>query len=134
MTRLRNFLSLLVFYLGLLLALLFLAYTFMPLAHAQTARTATITYTRPTQYTDGTTLGASVAVSYKVYAGAKGSTNKTVIGTVTTTATTINTGLPPGETCFQVSAIANGAESALSNEACKTFPFPAPETVTITVT
>lgn len=103
-------------------------------AHAQTARTATITFTRPVTYTDGSVLPAGVSVSYKVYQGAKGSTSKTVVGTITSTATTVSTGLQPGETCWQVSAVANGVESALSNEGCKTFAFPAPDIVTITVT
>lgn len=102
-------------------------------ASAQTPRTATITFTRPTQYTDGTTIAAEVAVTYNVYQGAKGSTTKAKVGTITSTATTITSGLQPGETCWQVSAIANGIESQLSNEACKSFSWPAPETVTITV-
>lgn len=104
------------------------------LAFAQTPRSATITFTRPTAYTDGTTLPSTVTVTYSVYQGAKGSTTKAKVGTITSTATTITSGLQPGETCWQVSAIANGIESALSNEGCKTFAFPAPETVTITVT
>lgn len=103
-------------------------------AFAQTPRTATITFTRPTQYTDGSALGSAVVVTYKVYQGAKGSTTKPVVATITSTATTVTSGLQPGETCWQISAVANGVESALSNEACKTFAFPAPETVTITVT
>jgi len=112
------------------LALLFVAFT----AVAQTARTATITFTRPAQYSDGTALGTGVAVSYNVYQGAKGSTSKPKVGTITGTATTISSGLQPGETCWQVTSVANGVESAQSNEACKTFAFPAPDVVTITVT
>ena len=104
------------------------------IAHAQTPRTATITFTRPAQYTDGTPIASGTALSYNVYQGAKGSTSKPKVGTITSTATTISSGLQPGETCWQVSTVANGVESALSNEACKTFAFPAPEVVTITVT
>ena len=103
-------------------------------AFAQTPRTATITFTRPTTYTDGTPIAAATTVTYGVYQGAKGSTSKPKVATITSTATTISTGLQPGETCWQVSAIANGVESALSNEACKNFAFPAPDVVTITVT
>jgi hypothetical protein len=103
-------------------------------AMAQTTRTAVITFTRPAVYTDGTAVAASTVLSYKVYQGAKGSTSKPVVATITATATTINSGLQPGETCWQISTVANGIESALSNEACKTFPFPATEAVTITVT
>lgn len=103
-------------------------------AHAQTARSATITFTRPTQYTDGTTIPTGTAITYNVYQGARGSTTKTRVGTITATATTINSGLQPGETCWQVATVANGVESTLSNEGCKTFPWPATESVTITVT
>jgi hypothetical protein len=102
-------------------------------AIAQTPRTATITFARPTQYVDGSALGSSVAVSYKVFQGAKGSTSKALVGTITSTSASITSGIPPGETCWQVSVVASGGESALSNEACKTFAFPSPETVTITV-
>lgn len=102
------------------------------LAAAQT-RTATITFTRPTKYVDGTDIAAGTTVTYNVYQGAKGAT-KTKVATISATATTINTGLQPGETCWQVTAVANGVESAMSNEACKTFPWPATEPVTITVT
>lgn len=101
---------------------------------AQTTRTATITFSKPTQYEDGTPIAAGTTVTYKVYQGARGSTSKTQVATITATATTINTGLQPGETCWQVSAVANGVESALSNEACKMFAYPATEAVTITVT
>jgi hypothetical protein len=102
-------------------------------ALAQTARTATISFARPTAYVDGTSLGSSVAVSYRVYQGVKGSTSKSLVGTVTSTSTSVTSGIPPGETCWQVGVVANGVESALSNEACKTFAFPSPETVIITV-
>lgn len=111
-------------------AMLFVTYKAM----AQTPRTATITFTRPTQYTDGSALGSAITVTYNVYQGAKGSTSKPKVATITSTATTVSSGLQPGETCWQISAVANGVESALSNEGCKTFAFPAPETVTITVT
>lgn len=101
---------------------------------AQTTRTATVTFTRPTAYVDGTPIATGTTVTYNVYQGARGSTSKARVATITATATTINTGLQPGETCWQISAVANGVESALSNEACKTFAWPATEAVTITVT
>ena len=107
----------------------------MVVAHAQTvSRTATITFSKPTQYTDGTTIASGTVVTYNVYQGAKGSTSKPKVATITSTATTISAGLQPGETCWQVTAVANGVESAMSNEGCKTFPYPATETITITVT
>lgn len=105
------------------------------IANAQTApaRTAEVTFARPAKYTDGTTLPTTVAVTYNLYQGARGSTTKPKVGTISTTGTTISSGLLPGETCWQVSTVANGIESALSNEACKTFPWPATEVITITV-
>lgn len=115
------------------MALLVLASVAFSVANAQTARTATITFTRPLQYTDGTDIAAGTALSYNVYQGAKGGA-KTKVATITATATTINTGLPPGETCWEVTTLANGVESARSNEACKSFAFPTPEAITITVT
>lgn len=114
----------------LILAALLLA-TFP--AIAQTPRTAVISFTRPAQYVDGSAVSTSTALSYKVFQGAKGSSTKALVGTITATDTTITSGLQPGETCWQVSVVANGVESALSTEACKTFPFPATEAVTITV-
>lgn len=103
-------------------------------AQAQTPRSAVIGFSRPTQYTDGTAVSASTALSYKVLQGAKGSASKPVVATITGTSTTINTGLQPGETCWQIVVVANGVDSAPSNEACKSFAFPATEAVTITVT
>lgn len=105
---------------------------FAYMASAQTTRTAQISFTRPTQYVDGTTVSATTALSYRVLQGPKGGA-KTAVGTITGTSTTINTGLQPGETCWQIVVIANGVDSAPSNEACKTFAFPAAEAVTITV-
>jgi hypothetical protein len=102
-------------------------------ASAQTPRTATITFTRPTAYTDGTPVATSTALSYKVFQGAKGSTSKALVGTITATNTTISSGLQPGETCWQIVVVANGVDSAASGEACKTFSFPPTEAVTITV-
>jgi len=115
-----------------LFPLLLILLTFGVEAQTPPARTATITFSRPAQYTDGTAIPATTALTYKVLQGARGAT-KPQVGTITATATTINTGLPAGETCWQIITVANGVDSALSNEACKAFPFPT-EAVTITVT
>lgn len=101
-------------------------------AHAQEPRTATITFTAPTQYVDGTAIAADTVITYNVYQGARGA-QKAQVATITATATTINTGLQPGETCWQVAAVAHGVESELSDEGCKTFSWPATERVIITV-
>lgn len=118
---------------------------FAGLVMAQEPRTATITFTKPTKYVDGTDIEPGTVITYNVYQGAKGvctlsngnlnaGCNKAKVATITATATTINTGLQPGETCWQVTAVANGKESALSNEGCKTFDWPETEAVIITVT
>jgi fibronectin type 3 domain-containing protein len=103
-------------------------------AHAQEQRTATISFTKPTKFVDGTDIPAGTVITYSVYQGAKGSSTKPKVATINGTSTTINTGLQPGETCWQVTAVANGRESAMSNEGCKSFPWPATEPVIITVT
>lgn len=102
-------------------------------ANAQTPRTASISFVRPTHYVDGTVVAEGTVLTYNVYQGPRGA-NKPQVATITATTTTISTGLQPGETCWQVTVIANGKESAPSNEACKTFEWAATETVTITVT
>lgn len=108
--------------------------SFALVANAQTARTATITFAAPTKYTDGSSIAAGTTVTYRLYQGEKGGA-KTQVASLSTTATTVNTGLQAGrEYCWEVTAVINGQESARSNEACKAFAFPIPETVTITVT
>jgi fibronectin type 3 domain-containing protein len=109
------------------LSLLLIAQT-----HADDAREAIITFTRPTRYVDGTPINSQTAITYRLYQG-KRSEQKALVAEINTTSVTVNTGLPPGETCWEVTAVANGVESARSNEACKSFPYPAPQAVTITV-
>ena len=103
-------------------------------AAAQTANTATITFTRPAIYADGSALDpVAVAVTYGLYQGLQDQP-KTKVATINAVTSTVTTGLLSGSTyCFQVSAIANGVEGDLSLEACKTFPFSKPGVVTITV-
>lgn len=101
-------------------------------ALAQEPRTATITFAKPTKYTDGTDIPAGTVITYKLFQGAKGAV-KPQVATIDGSPVTVNTGLQPGETCWQVTAVANGQESDLSNEGCKTFAFPATEAVVITV-
>lgn len=106
---------------------------FAGMAFAQPApNTATITFAAPTARVDGTPI--SGALTYKVYQGISGQA-KAAVGTISATTSTITTGLLGGTTyCWQVSALEGGTnESALSNEACKTFPPSPPQTVTITV-
>lgn len=92
------------------------------MAYAQTPRTATLNWGATTKDVEGNTI---TGVTYKVYQGPKGSQKVEVRTGLTATSIAI-TSLPPGETCFQVSANAAGGEGALSNEGCKSFAIPAP--------
>lgn len=101
-------------------------------AAAQEPRTAVITFDAVTTYADGTPIEAGTVVEYRLYQGARGS-EKVMVAQFSGTEFDVNTGLPPGETCWQVTAIAHDVESEPSNEACKAFAWPAPGRVTITV-
>ena len=97
--------------------------------YAQEPRTATIEFEAPTEYTDGAPI--TDPISYRVYQGDRGG-EKQLIGTITETQTTINSGLERGrEYCWHVTAVVGGEESDPSNEDCKAFRVPM--TVTITV-
>lgn len=102
-------------------------------ATAQTppTRTATISFSAPTKYTDGSTITAGATITYGVYQGLKGQF-KTRVSTITATSTTVNTGLQASEYCWHITAIIGGTESDASEEKCKSFLKP--EIVTITVT
>lgn len=106
-------------------------------AHAQTPRTATITFIAPTQHTDNSAITG--ALSYDVYQGLKGG-SKSKVGTINGTSTTISSGLLGGkEYCFAIVVIEAGVStpsvmSADTANSCKAFDQSGPNTVTITVT
>lgn len=107
--------------------------TIWGLALAQVSRDAKLTYAAVSQTVDGDPVTG--AVTYNVYQGAKGAANKTKVKTGLTALTSTVTGLPTGETCFNVTAqtVVNG-ESAFSQEACKSFAVGKPAAVqTLTV-
>ncbi len=88
------------------------------------ANQAVLSWGAVTKDADGNAL---TGVTYNVYQAAQGSTKTKVQTGVAAATFTVTSGLPNGTTqCFQVSASANGVEGALSNEACKTFPFREP--------
>lgn len=100
-------------------------------ASAQEPRQATLTFERPTKYTDDSDIPASQAITYRVYQGARGPA-KVLVGDITETNTTINSGLLAGlEYCWEVTAVINGEESAHSNEACKSFKVSQPIVITV---
>ena len=108
-----------------------LALSLMAAASAFAANQAVISFSAPTTYSDGTPI--TLPLSYGVWQGLQGAT-KTKVATVTTTTATVTTGLLSGKTyCWQVDASDGAQTSALSNEACKTFPPAVPNAVTITV-
>lgn len=93
---------------------------------------ATIRFNAPTQYTDETPIASGTVITYRLYQGGRTGT-KTLVGTVTSGGK-VTAGLQVGqEYCWEVTAVVNGQESARSNAACKSFPFPTPAAVTITV-
>jgi hypothetical protein len=103
-------------------------------AIAQTAPTATLTWSAPTTYSDGTSIPSTVAVTYNVYQGTSATSLVKVASGVSTLTNTISTGLADGQTYYwAVTAVAGGLEGAQSNVASKAFAAVAPGTVTLTV-
>jgi hypothetical protein len=87
------------------------------------AGTATLTWVAPTQNVDGTPITA--ALTYRVFGGVQGQSKSLI--TTTSAVTYTHTSAPNGVTyCYHVTAVANGLESAPSNEACKAIPVPPP--------
>jgi hypothetical protein len=105
-----------------LLSIALLPLLVLSIAHAQVpANTAVLTWGAVTARTDGSPLGGTA--TYQVYQGLQGATKAKAGVPVTTLTSTISAGLAGGKTyCWQVSTVVGAEESALSNEACKTFP------------
>lgn len=94
----------------------------------------TVTWTAPTQFTDGTAIVG--AITYQLYTGATGKEVK-LGNPVTSPPYVINPTPAAGTTlCVYVTATVGGVESAPSGEACGTVPKPTPNgpgTVVITI-
>ena len=98
------------------------------------ASSATVSWTHPTQYTDGSALPLSGIASTRVeYGSCVGTAFGTKTGEVVVVApavTTTVTGLTPSTWCFRAytktTAAAGGLESGPSGVASKVIPFPAP--------
>lgn len=97
------------------------------------APTATITFPAPTTNTDGTAL--ATPLTFNVYQSSAPGTEVKVASALKGSPITVSTGLTTKATFyFKVSVTdANGNESALSNEVCKSFPASVPGSVTITI-
>jgi hypothetical protein len=101
---------------------------------AQTAPTATLTWSAPTTYSDGTAIPSTVTVTYNIYQGTSATTLTKVAAGVTAVTDSITTGLADGTTYYwAVTAVAGGLEGAQSNVASKVFASVAPGVVTLTV-
>jgi hypothetical protein len=77
-----------------------------------------LTWTAPTQYTDGTTIPSTDTLTYNVYEGV--STGSEVLIASGVTALTYTTATVKG--CWKVSAVAAGGEGPTSVEVCKRVP------------
>lgn len=114
---------------------LLLGLLFATAAFAQAAPpSATLAWTAPTQYSDGTAIPSSVVITYNIYQGTSASTLTKVTSGVTTLTSTVTAGLSDGVTYyFAVTAVAGGLEGAQSNVASKTFPAMPPGAPVLTV-
>lgn len=123
--------------------LVLLALFALPAVHAANAQctngtagaspTASISFTPPTLNTDGTAV--ATPLTYNLYQSTTAGAETKVASALKGSPISVTTGLTPNSTVyFKISVTdANGKESALSNEGCKTFPASVPGTVTITV-
>lgn len=117
----------------LLLILPFVAHAQCVTGTSGVAPSATITFTVPTTNTDGTPVVGPL--TYNVYQSTTSGAETKAASALKGSPVTVTTGLTPKSTVyFKISVTdANGNESALSNEVCKTFPASVPGSVTITI-
>lgn len=105
----------------------------LPSAHGQVANTSAIwTWTAPKDFTSGTPIPSTDAITYDVFVGTAGKSSEslTPVATGITADTWTGHGYAPGSVvCGVVTSVVNNIESAPSNEACKAFPdVPSPPT------
>lgn len=121
--------------LALLLALSLPAYSQTACASGApgAAPSAALVFTLPTLNTDGTPVVGPLTVN--VYQSTVSGAETKVSSGLKGSPIVVSTGLTPRTTYyFKISVTdAGGNESALSNEACKSFPASVPGTVTITI-
>lgn len=116
------------------LSLFLAALLFSACVAAQTAPSATLSWTAVTTYTDGTTIPATCPVTYNVYQGLSATTLTKVATGVTALTNTINTGLSDGTTYFwAITASACSVEGGQSNVGSKSIAAGTPGTVVLTV-
>lgn len=106
------------------IGILLVLFAFLPLLStaqgAPAAPSAVLTWSPPTQFTDGTPITG--AITYNVYQGTSATTLTKVASGVTGSTQTISTGLVDGATYFwSVTAVVGGVESAQTGPVSKTF-------------
>lgn len=112
-----------------LLALLVCAALTVTVAQTITPETVNLSWTAPTLNTDGTTITAPL--TYNLYQGTASGAETLAQSGLTGTSIAVSTGLTPGKTYYwQLTAVANGVESARSTEVSAGIPFPSPNTAT----
>ena len=79
------------------------------------ALAATVTWTPPTTYTDGSPIVAGTTVTYNLYAAASPTATPVLVTSGLTAPPQTDT---PTKGCYWVSAVANAVESALAGPAC----------------
>jgi hypothetical protein len=101
---------------------------------AGVAPVATLSFTAPTQNTDGTPI--ATPLTYNVFQGTTSGGEVKVGSAAAGSPIVINTGLAYGTTFYFYITVtdAHGTSSAPSNEGCKTFPAGVPGTIVITLT
>lgn len=100
------------------------------LASAVEWNQAQLTWTIVNSYDDFSPIIAPV--TYRVYAGKRGTT-KAVVATVSTP-TALRSNIPEGDWCWQVAAVVNNVEGAKSEEVCKNITRKATSTTPAQVT
>lgn len=99
------------------------------------AGTATVTWTNPTSYADGSALPAtditSTTVEYGTCAGLAFGTKSGQVVATGSVATAVVNNLAPGVWCFRAATLAKGVASTFSNVAQKTVVQSAPNPPTL---
>jgi|HubBroStandDraft_5_1064220.scaffolds.fasta_scaffold102517_3 hypothetical protein len=104
-----------------------IALTLVASAALAAGPSATLTWTAPTVNTDGSPVSGTL--TYNVYSGATATTLTKLQSGVTGLTVSIP-GVAGSTSCFSVTAVEGGQESAQSNVACKTFPASVPDAPT----
>lgn len=106
----------------------------IPLAQAQAANnTQKISWTPPTQYSDGSAVPSTVVLTYNLYAKL-GTAAEVKLGSGLSTSVFTTAAMPVGQrNCYTITVLADGIESPRSAEACGVIAGLATKPVTVVV-